>query len=305
MLGKDLLGLKGVDKETISEILNRGSEIRDLLDKGEKHFDTLIGKNITTLFYENSTRTMTSFANAGKFLGATVSNLSVSTSSVQKGETIIDTGETLEALNTDLFVIRHSVSGAPKILADNVKAHVINAGDGMHAHPTQALLDMLTMKRYFGGIEGLTVAIVGDIKHSRVARSNICGLTTMGAKVRLFSPYTLRATDIDKMGNVEVCDNLTDAITGVDVIMGLRIQLERQQQGLFPSLSEYFKYYGVKESDIKLMKPNGIIMHPGPVNRNVELSGEVIDGKNSHILDQVANGLSVRMALLELMLKED
>ena len=305
MLGKDLLGLKDLAREDIQTLLDRGSEIRNLLDSGKKDFDTLKGKNITTLFYENSTRTMTSFSNAGKFLGATVSNLAVASSSVKKGESLIDTGETLDALNTDLIVIRHSVAGAPKFLADNVKAHVVNAGDGLHAHPTQALLDMLTMQRYFGKIEDLTVAIVGDIKHSRVARSNIYGLTTMGAKVKLFSPYTLRATGIEKMGNVEICDTLTDAIQDVDVIMGLRIQLERQQQGLFPSLSEYFKYYGVKESDIKDLKKQPIIMHPGPVNRNVELSSEVIDGESSHILDQVSNGLSIRMAILEAMLKEN
>lgn len=302
MIGKDLLGLKGLSKETISEILAEGSKMRDLLDQGEKDFNTLKGKNITTLFYENSTRTMTSFSNAGKFLGATVSNLAVGSSSVKKGESLIDTGETLDALNTDLIVIRHSTSGAPKFLADHVKAKVVNAGDGMHEHPTQALLDMLTMKRYFGKIEGLTVAIVGDVKHSRVARSNVYGLTTMGAKVRLFSPSTLQATDIDKTGNVTVHTDLREAIEGVDVVMGLRIQLERQQQGLFPSLSEYFKYYGVKESDLKYIAKNGIIMHPGPVNRDVELSSGVIDGANSHILDQVSNGLSVRMAILKLML---
>ncbi len=305
MLQKDLLCLKDLAKEDIQALLDRGSEIRDLLDSGKKDFDTLKGKNITTLFYENSTRTMTSFSNAGKFLGATVSNLAVASSSVKKGESLIDTGETLDALKTDLIVIRHSVAGAPKFLAENVKAHVVNAGDGLHAHPSQALLDMLTMQRYFGKIEGLNVAIVGDIKHSRVARSNIYGLTTMGAKVKLFSPYTLRATGIEKMGNVEICDTLTDAIQDADVIMGLRIQLERQQQGLFPSLSEYFKYYGVKESDIKNLKKQPIIMHPGPVNRDVELSSGVIDGSNSHILDQVSNGLSIRMAILEAMLKEN
>ena len=305
MLGKDLLGLKDLTREDIQSLLNRGSEIRDMLNSGVKDFDTLKGKNITTLFYENSTRTMTSFANAGKFLGATVSNLAVASSSVKKGESLIDTGETLDSLQTDLIVIRHSVSGAPKFLADNVKAHVVNAGDGLHAHPTQALLDMLTMQRYFGKIEGLTVAIVGDIKHSRVARSNIYGLTTMGAKIKLFSPYTLRATGIEDMGNVEVAATLQEAISDADVIMGLRIQLERQQQGLFPSLSEYFKYYGVKERDIKNLNKHPIIMHPGPVNRDVELSSEVIDGQSSHILDQVSNGLSVRMAVLEAFLKEN
>lgn len=304
MLNKDLLGLKDVDGSVIEQILDRGNYFREELEKGHKHFDSLTGKSITTLFYENSTRTMTSFSNAGKFLGATVANLSVNFSSVKKGESLIDTGETLDALKTDLIIIRHSVSGAPKMLADNVKARVINAGDGMHEHPTQALLDMLTLKRRFGKIEGLTVAIVGDVKHSRVARSNIYGLTAMGANIRLFSPYTLRAAEIDKTGNARVCDDLYEAIKGADAIMGLRIQLERQQQGLFPSLSEYFKYYGVKASDIKDMTDT-IIMHPGPVNRNVELAADVIDGQNSLILEQVSNGLAVRMAVLELMLKEN
>ena len=304
MLGKDLLGLKDVSKDDIQYLLNRGSEFRDLLDQGKKDFDILKGKSILTLFYENSTRTMTSFSNAGKFLGATVTNLAVASSSVKKGETIIDTGETLDALKSDAIIIRHSVSGAPKFLAEHVKAHVVNAGDGLHAHPSQALLDMLTMQRYFGKIEGLKVAIVGDIKHSRVVRSNIYGLTTMGADtIKLFSPYTLRATGIEKMGNVEVCNTLQDAIKDVDVIMGLRIQLERQQQGLFPSLSEYFKYYGVKESDLQSLEKRPIIMHPGPVNRDVELSSGVIDGEQSHILDQVSNGISVRMAILETLLK--
>ena len=305
MFKKDLLGLKDVEKQDIQYLLDRGSQFRDLLDSGKKSFDILKGKSITTLFYENSTRTMTSFANAGKFLGATVANLAVASSSVKKGETLIDTGETLDALMTDAIIIRHSVSGAPKFLAENVKAHVINAGDGLHAHPSQALLDMLTMQRYFGKVEGLKVAIVGDIKHSRVVRSNIYGLTTMGASVKLFSPYTLRATGIEKMGNVEVEDTLQDAIKDADVIMGLRIQLERQQQGLFPSLSEYFKYYGVKESDVESLKKRPIIMHPGPVNRDVELSSGVIDAEYSHILDQVSNGISVRMAILETLLKEN
>lgn len=292
MLGKDLLCLKGVAKQDIQYLLNRGSEIRDLLDAGKKDFNTLNGKNITTLFYENSTRTMTSFSNAGKFLGATVSNLAVGSSSVKKGESLMDTGETLDALNTDLIVIRHSTGGAPKYLAERVKASVVNAGDGLHAHPTQALLDMLTMQRYFGSISGLKVAIVGDVKHSRVVRSNICGLTTMGAEVKLFSPYTLRATGIESMGNVTVCNTLQEAIKDVDVVMGLRIQLERQKQGLFPSLSEYFKYYGVKPQDLARLEKTPIIMHPGPVNRDVELASEVIDGTTSHILDQVSNGLA-------------
>ena len=227
--------------------------------------------------------------------------MSVANSSVKKGETLIDTALTLERIATDAIVIRHEVAGAPKLVADNVGCHVINAGDGLHAHPTQALLDFLTMKEIFGGFEGLEVAIIGDIKHSRVARSNIYGLQKLGANVRVFGPNTLMPQGIERMG-VKVCESIEEACEGMDVLMGLRIQLERQKKGLFPSVGEYVKYYGITEERVKMAKPGAVIMHPAPVNRGVEISSGVIDSDKSWIYRQVTNGLSVRMAILKLLL---
>ena len=220
---------------------------------------------------------------------------------MQKGETLIDTGKTLDRQQNDFIVIRHPAAGAPRLLARNVKAHVINAGDGMNEHPTQALLDFLTMKERFGRLDGLTVAILGDITHSRVAKSNLFGLKKLGSKVRLFAPRTLMPMGIADMGAV-VCASREEAVEGADVVMGLRIQLERQRAGNFPSLGEYAKYYGVNDEILKLAKPEAIVLHPAPVNRGVELTSSVIDGEQSLIEEQVFSGLAVRMAVFKALL---
>ncbi len=298
MKRKDLLGLYDLTAEEILSLVDEGIKIKTLIRKGQKQFDDLAGKSAVTLFYENSTRTRCSFDLAAKNLGMNVINLGVATSSVQKGETLIDTGKTLDAQQNDFMVMRHPVAGAPRLLAKTVKAHVINAGDGMNEHPTQALLDFLTMKEYFGKLDGLKVAILGDISHSRVAKSNLFGLSKLGSEVRLFAPRTLMPTDIDKMG-AKVCSSREEAVKGADVVMGLRIQLERQHAGNFPSLGEYAKYYGVNDEVLKMAKPNAIVMHPAPVNRGVELTSSVIDGEQSYIEDQVFSGLAVRMAVFK------
>jgi aspartate carbamoyltransferase catalytic subunit len=281
--------------------MTKAEEMKKDIDGDTLDVAALRGKNIVTLFYENSTRTRTSFENAGKFLGANVTNISIANSSVQKGESLIDTGKTLDALSTHLIVIRHSASGAAKLLSDNVEAKVINAGDGMHEHPTQALLDMFTVLLHYRKFEGLKIAIFGDIKHSRVARSNIWGFSKMGAEVTVYGPSTLLPDGIDKMP-CKVARSVQDAMKGADAVMGLRIQLERQQKGLFPSISEYKKYFAVTDAAIKSAKPNAIVMHPGPVNRNVEMTSDIIDGARSVINEQVSNGQAVRMALLKMML---
>lgn len=298
MRSKDLLGLYDLTAEEILSLVDEGAKIKALIKKGKKQFDDLAGKSAVTLFYENSTRTRCSFDLAAKNLGASVINLGVATSSVQKGETLIDTGKTLDAQQNDFMILRHPVAGAPRLLAKTVKAHVINAGDGMNEHPTQALLDFLTMKEYFGKLDGLKVAILGDISHSRVAKSNLFGLTKLGSEVRLFAPRTLMPTDIDKMG-AKVCASREEAVKGADVVMGLRIQLERQHAGNFPSLGEYAKYYGVNDDVLRLAKRDAIVMHPAPVNRGVELTSSVIDGEQSYIEDQVFSGLAVRMAVFK------
>jgi aspartate carbamoyltransferase catalytic subunit len=261
---------------------------------------TLRGRVVINLFYESSTRTRTSFELAGKYMSADMSNLNVSTSSVSKGETLIDTGKTLDAMATDVVIIRHSAAGAPALLAENMKARIINAGDGYHEHPTQALLDMLTIKQYKGKIEGLKVAIIGDLAHSRVARSNFWGLTTMGANVVLCGPTTLIPRDMEKAG-ATIVTNMDEAIKDADVVMMLRLQLERQQKGLFPSIREYAKYYGLNPQRLRLAKSDALVMHPGPMNRGVEITSEVADGVQSVIEEQVTNGVAVRMALLYLM----
>lgn len=297
---KDLIGLYDLSAEEISEILDKALMMKNVLRSGEKRTSELHNKTATILFYENSTRTRTSFELACKYLGATCINIAAGTSSVKKGETLIDTGETLDAMKNDFIIMRHPMAGAPKLLAEHVKAGVINGGDGMNEHPTQALLDMCTMKEHFGKIEGLKVAILGDIAHSRVAKSNLFGLTKLGAEVTMYAPQTLIPKGIDKLG-AKLCRSREEAVEGADVIMGLRIQLERQQAGNFPSLNEYTRFYGVNRQVADLAKPNAIVMHPGPVNRGVELTGKVIDGGNSYILDQVLSGVAVRMAVLSLL----
>ena len=302
MLGKDMLGLYGTAAEDIVNILDTASGMKKLLTQNLKKLPHLQGRTVTTLFYENSTRTRCSFELAAKYLGAGTVNVSASSSSVQKGETLIDTGRTLDAMKNDVIVIRHPMGGAPALLAKNVRASVINGGDGMNEHPTQALLDFYTMREKFGSFKGLKVAILGDIAHSRVAKSNLFGLTKLGAEVTMYAPATMIPQGIDRLG-AKIAPSREEALRGANVVMGLRSQLERMQGGLFPSLSEYNKFYGVSEEHLRLADKNAIVMHPGPVNRGVELTDEVIDGENSKINEQVLNGVAVRMALLFLLCK--
>lgn len=301
---KDILGLREMPAEEIDEILTVGMSMKKLLRQNIKKLPHLQGKSVTTLFYENSTRTRCSFELAAKYMGAHVVNISAESSSVKKGETLVDTGKTLDAMKNDIIVIRHPMGGAPALLGKTVKAHVVNAGDGMNEHPSQALLDMLTMRENFGSIEGLKVAILGDISHSRVAKSNLFGLKKLGAEVTMYAPRTLIPTGIEKMG-AKVCRSREEAVEGADVVMGLRIQLERQHAGNFPSLGEYSKFYGVSEALMKYAKPTALVMHPGPVNRGVELTSGLIDGESSRIEEQVLSGIAVRMSMLFLLTKEE
>lgn len=301
---KDVLGLQHMTAEEIQYIIESAATMKALLMQSAKKMPHLQGKSIVSLFYENSTRTRLSFELAGKFLGATVSNLGVSTSSVQKGETLLDTGKTLEAMGTDIVIIRHPLAGAPKFLADNFSGSVLNAGDGMHEHPTQALLDMFTMKEHFGEFKGLNVTIIGDIQHSRVARSNVWGLGKLGANVTLCGMNTMMPFDIEKMG-AKVTMNLSEAIGNADVIMALRIQKERQKGGLLPSVREYHNFFGINDDVIKKCKKDAFIMHPGPVNRGVELASSIVDADFSVIDTQVTNGVAVRMALLYILTRRD
>ncbi len=297
---KHLLGLKDVSGPEIQEILDEAFRMkREVLQRSKKD-SCLSGKSVITLFYENSTRTRLSFELASKYLGATAANIAASGSSVAKGETLIDTAKTIDQMAADVIIIRHSASGAPHLVAQYTRASVVNAGDGMHEHPTQALLDLMTIQEKKGGIKGLRVAIVGDVKHSRVARSNIYGLHKLGADVVLGGPSTLMPAEIEAMG-VPVCYDVDRAVQGADVVMGLRIQLERQKKGLFPTVREYHRFFGVDERRLALAAPDAIVMHPGPVNRGVELSADVIDGPQSVICEQVTNGVCVRMAVLHLL----
>ncbi len=301
---KDILGLREMPAEEIDEILDVGMNMKKLLKQNIKKLPHLQGKSVTTLFYENSTRTRCSFELAAKYMGAHVVNISADSSSVKKGETLVDTGKTLDAMKNDIIVIRHPMGGAPALLAKTVKAHVVNAGDGMNEHPSQALLDMLTMRENFGSISGLKVAILGDISHSRVAKSNLFGLKKLGAEVTMYAPRTLIPTGIERMG-AKICRSREEAVEGADVVMGLRIQLERQHAGNFPSLGEYSKFYGVSEALMRYAKPNALVMHPGPVNRGVELTSGLIDGETSRIEEQVLSGIAVRMSMLFLLTKEE
>lgn len=298
---KDVLGIKDLSVDEINLILETAESFLEISTRAIKKVPTLRGKTIINLFYEASTRTRTSFEIAGKRLSADTINISASTSSVVKGETLIDTARNLEAMNPDVIVIRHSAAGAPHMLASLVKQSIINAGDGAHEHPTQALLDMMTIKEHKGKISGLKVAIIGDIKHSRVARSNIYGLSKMGASVVVAGPATMLPRDIEQMG-VKVFSRIEDAIADVDVVMMLRIQLERQKQSIFPSMREYSQHFCLNRNNIKLAKKDVIVMHPGPINRGVEISPDIADDPSySVILDQVSKGVAVRMALLYLL----
>lgn len=298
---KDILGIQEMTVDEIDLILETAESFLEISTRDIKKVPTLRGKSVINLFYEASTRTRTSFEIAGKRLSADTINISASTSSVVKGETLIDTARNLEAMNPDIIVIRHSAAGAPHLLASLVKQSIINAGDGAHEHPSQALLDMMTIKEKKGRIAGLKVALVGDIAHSRVARSNIYGLSKMGAQVVVAGPATMMPRDIEQMG-VRAFTSIEDAIAQADVIMMLRIQLEREKHNIFPSLREYAQRYCLNRKNIRLAKDDVIVMHPGPMNRGVEISPDIADDPAySVILDQVAKGVAVRMALLYLL----
>lgn len=295
-----LLGLEDLSKEDIEIILENAKGFKNIFTRSIKKVPALRGKTVVNLFFENSTRTRTSFELAAKRLSADVINFSVSTSSVTKGETLLDTARTILSMGADVIIMRHSCPGAPHFLADKLNATIINAGDGCHEHPTQGLLDIYTMLEKKGHIKGLNVAIIGDILHSRVARSNIWGLKKLGAKVTVVGPKTLIPKFIEDLG-VRVCYNLDEGIKNADVINLLRIQMERQKNNLFPGIREYKLIYGVTEERLKSVKKDVLIMHPGPVNRGVEISQKVADSKNSVIDEQVTNGVAVRMAVLYLL----
>ena len=298
--GKDILGIREMSVSEIELILDTAESFKEVSAREIKKVPTLRGKTVINLFFEASTRTRTSFEIAAKRLSADTINISASSSSVVKGETLIDTAKNLEAMNPDCIVIRHSASGAPHLLARLMRVPVINAGDGAHEHPTQALLDLFTVREKRGRLAGLNVAIVGDILHSRVARSNIHGFTKMGAEVHLAGPQTMRPAEVERLG-VRWHTSLREVIPRADVIMMLRIQLERQGGGFFPTLREYSRFFGLNLELLKAAKPEVLIMHPGPMNRGVEISPEVADGPFSVILEQVSNGVAVRMALLYLL----
>ena len=304
MKRKDLLGLDGVSREEITEILDNAMMMRQIVRSNNKKTAHLQGKSIVTLVDENSTRTRMSFELASKYMSAAAANISASASSVAKGETLIDTGVTLDQMGTDVIIIRHPMSGAPALLAKHVRSSIINAGDGMNEHPTQALLDMMTMKDHLGDLNGIKVAICGDVMHSRVARSNIYGLTTMGANVVLCAPPTLIPTQIERLG-CTVAPTIEDACEGADVVMGLRIQRERQQKGLFPSVAEYCDNWEITPERVALAKKHALVMHPGPMNRGVEIASSAADSAQSVINQQVESGVAVRMALLYMLTRRE
>jgi len=297
---KHILDIDSLTVEEISHILDTARNMKEISDRPIKKVPTLRGKTIILFFYEPSTRTRMSFDIAAKRLSADCVSLSASTSSIVKGETLIDTARNLEAMKPDILVLRHSSAGAPHMLARAIKTSVINAGDGMHAHPTQALLDMMTVKECKGTVSGLKISIIGDISHSRVARSDIIGFTKMGSTVTVSGPPTMIPMGIESLG-ARVTYDVREAMADADVIMMLRIQKERQGALLFPSEREYDRVYGLNQEKLKLARPDVLIMHPGPLNRGVEISPELADGEYSIILDQVTNGVALRMALFYLL----
>jgi aspartate carbamoyltransferase catalytic subunit len=300
MIGRDLLGIEDLDRSDIERILHTAERMREIGEREVKKVPTLRGRTLVNLFFESSTRTRTSFEIAGKRLSADVVNFSAGSSSLKKAESILDTARTLAAMDPDAVVVRHAVAGVPKRIADVLAAPVINAGDGAHEHPTQALLDLFTVQQEKGRIDGLTVAIVGDILHSRVARSNIYGFLKMGAEVRLAAPPSMLPAAVETLG-VKAFTSLREAIDGADVVMMLRIQNERLSGSYFPSVREYAATFGLDRAKLQYAKEDAIVMHPGPVNRGVELSHDLADNRPSVILDQVHNGVSIRMAVLYLM----
>ena len=297
---KDLLGIQELSVDEINLILETADSFKEVSGRNIKKVPTLRGKTVVNLFFEPSTRTRTSFELAAKRLSADVINFTTSTSSMVKGETLLDTASNIQAMRADFIVLRHPAAGAPTILARALQASVINAGDGGHEHPTQALLDLFTLREKKREFHGLRIAIVGDIAHSRVARSAIYALTKLGAKIHVAGPPTMIPRDIERLG-VRVFYNLDEALKGMDVIMMLRLQLERQGIALFPSIREYATYYGLTPERVQLAAPDVLVMHPGPINRGVEISPEVADSASSVILDQVTNGVAVRMAVLYLL----
>ena len=297
---RHLLGLDGMSPEEISLILNTAESFKEISERQVKKVPALRGKTIANLFFEPSTRTRISFELAEKRLSADAVNFSASTSSVKKGETLRDTAENIQAMKVDMLVMRHGATGAPHFLSKILNASVINAGDGTHEHPTQGLLDIFTLREKWGEIKGRKVVIVGDIMHSRVARSNIFGLVTLGADVTVCGPPTMMPPHLDELG-VTVQPHLRKAVEGADAVNVLRIQLERQRTSLFPSLDEYSRVFGVTNEVLTLAKPDCIVMHPGPMNRGVEIGQDVADGERAVILEQVTNGVAVRMAVLYLL----
>ncbi len=300
---RDLISINQLSVEEVLEILSLARDMREQV-RSMKQTETLKGVTVVNLFYENSTRTRSSFELAAKYQGANVLNISASSSSVQKGEGLVDTAQTINAYYPDVIVMRHPNSGAHELLAKHVNAHVINAGDGTHEHPSQALLDLMTICDYKKDLKGLKVVIVGDLSHSRVVRSNLLLLNKFGCDVTICGPATLVSGGLTNMGAKLEMD-FDKAIKDADVVMMLRIQLERQKAGLFPSKEEYTHFYCLNKERLALAKPDCIVLHPGPINRGIEIDGEVADGPQSKILEQVTNGLCVRMALLKLLMEEE
>lgn len=301
---KHIISLEDFSSDDIDLILQTAESFKEISSRSIKKVPTLRGRTVINLFFEPSTRTRLSFEIAAKRMSADTFNISASTSSTIKGETLVDTARNLEAMNPDLIIIRHSSSGTPNLLSRHVKASVINAGDGTHEHPSQGLLDIFTVKERKGGVAGLKIAIIGDIAHSRVAHSDIIGFRKMGAEVSVSGPATMLPHYLESLG-AKVCQSPAEAVSGADVVMALRIQLERFDDPLIPSLREYATYFGINREVMANAKPDALIMHPGPINRGVEIDPRVADGPNSVILDQVTNGVAVRMALLYLLMGGD
>ncbi len=302
--GRDLLDLDHVTPQEITEILRSADGMKEVLSRRVRKTPALRGKTIVTLFFEASTRTRVSFEQAGKVLGADVINVTASTSSVTKGESLLNTVRTLESMHVDVLVMRHPHSGAPYFVARQVDTAVVNAGDGTHAHPTQALLDLYTIESHLGGVAGKKIAIIGDVLYSRVARSNIWGLSKMGANVTLYGPPTLMPPDVDDaagLDGVVRAGSMDEAVDGADAVMMLRIQRERQAAGHLPSMREYSQVYGLNAKRLKLAKPGALVMHPGPMNEGIEISPDVAHGAQAVIEEQVANGVAVRMAVLYML----
>ena len=300
LIGRHLLGIEGLSRSEIESVLDTAEAFFEVSRRPIRKVPTLRGKTILNLFYEASTRTRTSFELAGKRLSADVVNMSASSSSTTKGETLLDTVRTLEAMQPDVVVIRHAASGAPHYVAKRVRCAIVNAGDGLHEHPTQALLDAFTIRRAKGTLSGLKIAICGDVAHSRVARSNALLLGLLGNEVRFAAPRTLLPVAVEQYG-VRVCNRLEEAVEGADVVMMLRIQRERLEGALLPSMREYSRTFGLNERRLSGAKPDAIVMHPGPMNRGVEIDPAVADGRRSVVLDQVEAGVAVRMAVLYLL----